>query len=269
MCRTYPPRMQQGDLRTTWTPHFDGLWAYSGESGAYRWVEDPNARLNVRRFDFKLLQLGPNGKVNSGGIFVGLLALPRSLPRDQSWCHPAFKGRAWYVDGSRGRDANGTATGGALYCGDTRHLSWAFTKMPALSQGDTIGMEVNLGVQKRIEISLIESEWVKEQECDPNGDGTGGGTIRFFINGKLVKGMFLLKHVDGAEDVGETMPVHPAVCLHQDGDAVEMWEISAKAWPCPHDSYSPCSRCLRQKSLLPLTPRVNEEEPASLDTTSK
>ena len=52
------------------------------------------------------------------------------------------------IDGARGRDHNKKPTGGALYAGALQSFPFATIKMPIFKQGDTIGIEINLGKQK-------------------------------------------------------------------------------------------------------------------------
>lgn len=41
----------------------------------------------------------------------------------------------------------------------------------------------------------------------------------------------------------EGRQVFPAVCLQNEGDRVEIHEVSWTAWPCPHSSMQVCPWC--------------------------
>lgn len=58
VCRSYPPRAPgYGQVRLPWKPHFDGAWKAEGDG--HKWLYDEKRRINMRRFDVKLLQVGP------------------------------------------------------------------------------------------------------------------------------------------------------------------------------------------------------------------
>ena len=181
-----------------WKPHFDGTW--KAEGGTFKWLYDDGKRINMRRFDIKLLQVGLHGNVNSVGILVGVLAPGHAsggkMSLDRCWSHAHFNGRSWFADGSRGKDHNSAPTGGALYVGDTVLFPWATTKMPIFKQGDTIGVEINLGRQYSEQGKLGGQQWRQANPlADEDFNGPQGASnvprIRFFHNGNLVNGNLL------------------------------------------------------------------------------
>eukprot|EP00802_Teleaulax_amphioxeia_P025105 Tamp_25908.p1 GENE.Tamp_25908~~Tamp_25908.p1 ORF type:complete len:212 (+),score=21.79 Tamp_25908:195-830(+) len=74
----------------------------------------------------------------------------------------------------------------------------------------------------------------------------------------FVKTKFLTHKTKFLTQIGETLPMHPAVCLQEEGDSVDFWEISSTVWPCPHDSHHPCATCLAENPSL--AKRIKEEE---------
>ena len=197
--------------------------------------------------------MGLHGSVSSCGILVGVLApghaLGGTMSLDRSWSNSHFSGRAWFADGSRGKDHNSSPTGGALYVGDVLTFPWATTKMPLFKQGDTIGVEINLGRQ-HVEKKKDGSEvWHQTHPLDKEDVSAGSHNIpriRFFHNGSLITGNLLLWDAD-KEGSSEAMPMHVAVCMAEDGDCAQLYEISWTVWPCPHDSYQSCQACLQQR----------------------
>ena len=101
--RLYPPRVSDYP-KQGWQPHPDGAWKMYGDRA--KWVAGPHAdqierRINIRRFDVKLLQVGVHGKINSSGILVGVLApgswLKSKLSVDRNWKHGSFNGFSWFA----------------------------------------------------------------------------------------------------------------------------------------------------------------------------
>ena len=66
------------------------------------------------------------------------------------------------------------------------------------------------------------------------------------LTGSLVRPVRRLWNAD-SRDSGESLPMHVAVCLAEEGDCVQLYEVSSTTWPCPHDSYESCKVCLEQR----------------------
>ncbi|KAJ1495954.1 hypothetical protein T484DRAFT_2941127 [Baffinella frigidus] len=150
LSRDYPPPFHDPAATSQgWGPHYEGQWvvhetktvdsdpdeAVASEEGSpakekgakgdkgggqpkFSWQLIMDKKINMRRFNVRIKQMGPHSDVHSGGIRIGVVAAKPTVPTfaspalDRCWRSALFDNRIWYVDGSIGEDHNKSPMGG-------------------------------------------------------------------------------------------------------------------------------------------------------------